>query len=206
MGFRRQQLVPASDTSAPFEHIVELFDSPESLGEAVARFFVDGLSSGDNLLMLAKPVHVQAVADAMNRRGLAVATLVDAGRLIILDAATTLRLIMKRGVPDRQALNTMAENTIDQLAVDGQHVRVYGELVELLAEEGNFLGAELVEEFWNAFGSAHAISLLCGYSSAHFVMPGSLASLEGICRAHSRVQQNRQDLLANWLLSRRALA
>ena len=206
MGSPRHRLEPVSDIRAQFEHIVELFDSPESLGEAVARFFVDGLSSGDNLLMAAKPVHVQAVADAMNRRGLAVATLVDAGRLVILDAATTLRLIMKRGVPDTHALDTMVENAIDHLAPNGQHVRVYGELVELLAEEGNFQGAELLEEFWNGFGSTHAISLLCGYSSAHFVMPGSLASLESICRAHSRVQQNRQDLLANWLLSRRGQA
>jgi hypothetical protein len=187
-----------------FEHAIQLFDGPESLGDAVARFFVDGLSSGDNLLMVAKPLHIQAVADAMSRRGVALASLADAGRIAILDAATTLRLIMKRGVPDIEALKTVVENTVDSLMPDGQQVRVYGELVEILAEEGNFPGVDLVEGFWNGFGATHPISLLCGYSSAHFVMPGSVAALESICAAHNRVQQNRQDLLANWLLSRRA--
>lgn len=198
------ELDTVAHSRAHFDHVIELFDGVESLGESVARFFMDGLSSGENLLMLAKPIHVQAVADALNRRGIGITGLVDGHRLVILDAATALRLIMKRSVPDIQLLTTMVQNTIDDLAFNGRNVRVYGELVELLAEEGNFRGAESVEEFWNGFGATHPISLLCGYSSAHFVMPDSLAVLQNLCRAHSRVQQNRQDLLANWLLSRSA--
>jgi hypothetical protein len=34
-------------------------------------------------------------------------------------------------------------------------------------------------------------------------MPGSLAALDSICQLHDQVLQNRQDLLANWLLSKR---
>src|SRR5690242_9904906 len=202
MGVPTSEHNPLQNSAARSAHIVQLFDTPESLGDTVARFFIDGLSSGDNLLFIAKTAHVLAVADTMARRGETVSRLVDAGRLVIVDAAITLRRVMRLGVPDLTALRTIVEDAVRQLAPGGRRVSVYGELVELLAEEGNFKGAEQVEAFWNEFGQEYPITLLCGYSSAHFVMPGSLASLENICRAHTRVQKNGHDLLANWLLSR----
>lgn len=189
--------------SSRSEHTVQLFDGPESLGDAVARFFVNGLMAGDKLLLAAKPLHVQAIADGLGSRGQDLTALIDSRRLVVLDAATMLRLIMKRGVPNLGALWSAVENTFDQLAPDGERVSVYGELVEILAEEGNFRGAEQVEAFWNEFGTTHSLSLFCGYSSAHFVMPGALSALDNICRLHDCVLQNRQDLLANWLLSKR---
>lgn len=186
------------------EHTVQLFDSPESLGDAVARFLMDGLSAGHKLLLAAKPLHVQAIADGLGRRGYGLTPLIDSGRLIVLDAAATLRLVMKRGVPNVDALWRAVESTFEQLAPGDQRVSVYGELVEILAEEGNFKAAAQIEAFWNEFGAKWPISLFCGYSSAHFVMPGTLEALDSICALHDRVHQNRHDLLANWLLARRA--
>lgn len=191
---------------APSKHLIQLLDSDDSLGTAAGRFFTDAYEAGDRLLLIAKPAHVDAIAAALRRRGPAMVPLVDSGRLIVLDAATTLRLIMKRGVPNISALWTVVENTVDHLAPDGGRISVYGELVEILAEEGNFRGAEQIEAFWNEFGLEHPISLFCGYSSAHFVTPGALAALTRICAAHDHVAQNRGDLLANWLLSRRPVA
>jgi hypothetical protein len=185
------------------EHLLQLFDSPESLGEAVARFFASGLERGDPHLLIAKPAHVQAVADALGQSGHPCAPLVDRNRIIVLDAGPVLRLIMKRGVPNIEALGTVIENTRAQLAPRGGRIRIYGELVEVLAEEGNLRGAEQIEAFWNEFGCAWPIALFCGYSSAHFVMPGAAAALTSICDAHDRVLQCRQDLLATWLLARR---
>jgi hypothetical protein len=204
--FAGSPTVRSRQQPAQSNHLIQLFDSAETLGAAVGRFFADACDAGDRLLLVAKPAHVDAIAAALRRRGPAMVPLVDAGRLIVLDAATTLRLIMKRGIPNISALWTVIENTVEHLAPDGGRISIYGELVEILAEEGNFRGAEQIEAFWNEFGVVHPISLFCGYSSAHFVTPGAIAALTRICAAHDHVLQHRGDLLANWLLSRRPVA
>jgi hypothetical protein len=58
--------------------------------------------------------------------------------------------------------------------------------VELLAEEGNFRGAQRLETLWNELAERCSFTLLCGYCAAHFVTPGAGAALQEICRSHSR--------------------
>ena len=188
--------------SAPSDHVVQLFDSVESLGEAVGRFLADGIERGERALCLAKPSHVQAIAEVLARRGHSLSSLIDSRQFLVLDAATTLRLITRGGVPDTHVMNELVENTISHLVPGDARLCIYGELVEVLAEEGNFHAAEQLECFWNDFGETHSMSLMCGYSSAHFVMPGALSALSEICALHGKVDQSRRDLLANWLLSR----
>jgi hypothetical protein len=94
---------------------------------------------------------------------------------------------------------------VARLAGDsGAPVRIYGELVEILAEEANFSGAEEFEDLWNRLGIVVPCTLLCGYSSAHFAAPAAGAALQHICRRHTRVHQSRSDMLGNWLLDGRA--
>jgi hypothetical protein len=76
-------------------------------------------------------------------------------------------------------------------------VHIYGEMVEVLAEEGEFLAAAQLEELWNEVAQ-HWIMLLCGYSSAHFGPERSTHALEAICRSHSKVQMLPTDRSAPW--------
>jgi len=73
-------------------------------------------------------------------------------------------------------------------------------LVELLAEEGDLRGAQLLERLWNELGERQPFILLCGYSAAHFADAHALPALHAICGAHTRVQKNTSDLLGNWLV------
>ena len=47
-------------------------------------------------------------------------------------------------------------------------IRVYGEMVDLLWQEGNSDGAIRLEILWNQLASAYEFSLLCGYAMGHF--------------------------------------
>jgi hypothetical protein len=80
-------------------------------------------------------------------------------------------------------------------------VRIYGELVELLASEGDFAGAEAVEDLWNELGQTESFMLLCGYSAAHFTGQSGREALRAICGKHGRVHQDNADQLASWLLN-----
>ena len=185
------------------EHIVQFFDIPESLGGAVARFVHDGVIAGETALVVARQASVHAIAQALNARGLTLPTLLDGGSLVVRDAATTMRAVMGDREPRAADFDRVLGAFVRKLAADAPRgLRVYGEMVDILAAEGNFYGAEKLEALWNQLGETVPFTLLCGYSSAHFA--GTSAGhghLRSVCDLHSRVHQDRIDVLGNWLLS-----
>jgi hypothetical protein len=185
------------------EHIVQLFDTPDSLANVVSAFLNEGWQRDDHLLVVARPGHWTRISDRLERRGCPVAQATRIGRLTILDAATTLARITRYGVVDRHLFMEQIGGLVGQLVAEtSAGVRIYGEMVELLAEEGDMRGAQQLEGLWNELSERQRFTLLCGYSAAHFADSRSLPALHAICGAHSRVQTNTSDLLGNWLVGR----
>ena len=52
-------------------------------------------------------------------------------------------------------------------------MRIYGEMVNLLAARGDLRGALALEKAWNRAPSGAPVALLCGYSSSHFGDPAT---------------------------------
>jgi hypothetical protein len=185
------------------EHVVQLFDTADSLANVVSAFLNEGWGRGDHLLVIAKPGHWAKTSDRLERRGCPVAQAFRDGRLSVLDAATTLARITRRGIVDRPLFFDHIGTTVGRLiAQSTAGLRIYSELVELLAEEADLRGAQLLERLWNEVNERQPFTLLCGYSAAHFSQPQSQAVLHAICGAHTRVQTNTSDLLGKWLVSR----
>ena len=117
----------------------------------------------------------------------------------MFDATEMLRKMRERGALSVPRGRTLITTAVEQQLAFGRPLRVYGELVELLAEEGNFEGSCAIEDVWNDLGRRHSFRLLCGYSAAHFADPGKAAALRAICDRHSRVQTHSADSLGSWL-------
>ena len=185
------------------EHIVQLFDTTDSLANVVSAFLNEGWKHGDHLLVAAKPQHWMRISDRLERRGCPVAQAIREGRLTILDAATTLARITRHGMADRELFLDHVGALVGRLvSAATARVRVYGELVEILAEEGDMRGAQQLEQFWNELAERQPFTLFCGYSAAHFSGAQASPALQAICGLHSRVQTNTSDLLGNWLVGR----
>jgi hypothetical protein len=192
---------PPVRKSGDSEHIVQLFDTPESLGESVAAFLHEGLLAGGDLLVVASPPSVQAISIALEHRGLPIAALMAEQRLTLLDVHATLDAVLRAGSPDAVLFDAHLGEVVTRMSGDSRApLRMYGELVELMAEQGNFRAAEGLEDLWNALGTRIRFSLLCGYSAAHFAAPNAGAALNRICARHTRVDRSQADLLGNWLL------
>jgi hypothetical protein len=183
-------------------HIVQLFDTQESLANAVSAFLNEGWQRGEHLLVAAKPAHWARTSERLEQRGCPVAKGIKDGGLIVLDAATTLAKITRFGVADRQLFLDHIGALVGRLVAESKGVRIYGEMVELLAEEGDLHGAQLLERLWNELSERQPFTLLCGYNAAHFADTNALPALHAICGAHTRVQQHTSDVLGNWLISR----
>src|SRR6185503_4339436 len=82
------------------EHIVHLFDEPKSLVDTVATYLYEGWRRGDTLLVVARARHWALTSVELTARECPVDKLVAAGRLVILDAATTLAAFIVNGEPD----------------------------------------------------------------------------------------------------------
>lgn len=186
------------------EHLVQLFDDAESLAETVAEFLYDGWKRDEALLVVAKPANWTRIAPRLDLNGCPVAKAIAGGRLVVLDAATTMATFVVNDRPMRALFFEHIGTLVQRLGTEHPSgVRIYGEMVELLAEQGNLFATEQLEALWNDLGQERSFTLLCGYSSGHFADARMAARLHAICKAHTRVQEKPTDLLGSWLLADR---
>jgi len=182
-------------------HLVQLFDAPRSLADAVSHFLIDGREKGDQLLVIARASHWQLIRAYLERRGFPVDD--PSERLTVIDARKLRARMLRRGILDPTRMHETVGELVTQLAAQRRCLRVYGEIVELFAEEGNFEQAIALEEFWSHIVEKHRIILLCGYSAAHFADMNHAADLQRICACHTAVRSQPADTLGTWLTSAR---
>ena len=186
------------------EHSVHLFDDPASRVDTAATFLYEGFCRGDALLAAIQQGHWAMTSAELQLRGCPVAELVAAGRLIVLDAEATLAMLMINGAPDRERFDANVGAVVRRLCSAATGLTAYGEMVDILAADGNFIAAEHLEELWNDLSTQCSFRLLCGYSSAHFGDPRTTHHLERICSRHTEsAAAAPTDLLASWLLADR---
>ena len=184
------------------EHRVQFFDSSKSLADTVSAFLVNGLQQGASVLVAARPEHRELLASRIEAAGWSVRNAVAANRLIVVDAAKTLDKFMRRDRPSPVAFDEVVGTMVRRLSGDdGQRVWIYGEMVDVLAAQGNLRGALELEALWNALGLRETFTLFCGYASGHFGDAKSAPALGDICAVHDTVERRRDDILAEFLLN-----
>ena len=195
---RRERAIRGEFTS---DHLVQFFDTTDSMADTVSTFLAEGYRKGEYLLIVAKRRHRRAIAPRLRQRT-RLASRLPAERLTVFDAERMLARFMRSGLPDSVLFHRTVGEIVHRLAVaSGRRLRIYGEMVEVLAEEGNFHAAQRLEELWNELAVRHSFMLLCGYAAAHFASSGAREALTGICRAHSHIRKSAADPLAQWILN-----
>jgi hypothetical protein len=185
--------------STPREHVVQLFDTVESVGETVADFVRDGLAADDIVLVVARPDAWTNVRQRLARNAVDVAGAMYRRQLIVLDAAETLAKFTRQSWPDSGRFDTVIGDLVRELAGRGR-LRVYGEMVDVLAADAEFRAAIALEDLWNDLATTTPFTLFCGYSAVHFGSERSSEALKAICRCHSATHAHGDDDLALWLL------
>ena len=176
------------------EHVVQLFDAPDSLAAGVSAYLLDGCARDDNLLVIARPANWSLISVALEVHGCPVSDLLESRRLMVLDAATAMATFMVHGDPDPKRFEDNIGSLVRRLCDSSPAgLAVYGEMVDILVAQGNFVAAERLEDLWNALSAECSFRLLCGYSSAHFGDGRMAGHLHHICAAHSRRGRYRLD-------------
>ena len=185
---------------ASSEHIVQFFDSDESRAEIVADYLAEGYRRGEPLIVVARPSNWTAIVDHLQAQRVPVQKLIARDTLLLKDAHDTLRQLSRNGVPDAGAFEALVSPVVLWMSRLGR-VRAYGEMVDILAQRSDMRDVLRLEHFWNDLAGRMPLTLMCGYSAAHFVATSTHAALRHICSAHTEVHRSTSDPLASWLLA-----
>jgi hypothetical protein len=173
-------------------HAVQFYKDEGSLARTVAGILADGLANGEPGIIVATPTHTGSILRELKTRGLNTHELRRTGELQLFDARKMLSAFMVNGTPDQLLFRSNVGDVIERLCGQRQPcpIRAYGEMVDLLWQDGNENGAIRLEILWNQLASTYEFSLLCGYAVGHFYKETRDSYKE---TRHSRIEEVRDQ-------------
>jgi len=175
------------------DHIVQTYQDRAFLAEAVAEYLGTGLRRGEAAIIIARPAHSEAFLQKLAGVG-------DPGQLVVLDAEQTLARFMVDGMPQWNAFREVIGGLIAQVRLQYPAVRAYGEMVDILWQEGQRDAAIRLEEYWNELTRLQTFSLFCAYAMDP-LDPKAYAGLENVCKAHTHFIPTRDSKKLNQAVS-----
>jgi CheY-like chemotaxis protein len=176
-------------STGPANHLVQFHESEPALHRSIAAFFTEGAGPADRLIMISRPRTFEAVKQYFTASANAAAK-ETADRIQFVNAETTAVEFVGRGPVDQEHLQRAVTQLLEDLCRDsvGRMVRIYGETVDLLCEQGHSSTAARIEEFCDGFTSRRpGISVFCGYAAQRFANGRDTSELRAICRHHAQV-------------------
>ena len=177
-------------------HAVQFYGDETELFKTISSFLVEGLVAFQPAVVIATPLHTQAVLNDLAARHIDVPKARQFGDLVVLDAEETLATFMVDGMPD-QGLFKRNVGAVMEQAIRGRErtpVRAYGEMVDVLWKMGQTDAAIKLEVFWNELASAYSFSLLCGYAIGNFYKQTS--RLEEVMQQHTHVMGDTSNVVS----------
>lgn len=172
-------------------HTVAFHATDDDLLLRLAESVADGLAAGDAVVVLATPDHCARIAADLSA-DVPLERYVDEGRYRDVDAPATLRAIRSDAGIDGAAFDRFVGSMVATAGAGGRRVRVVGDVVGILWDEGDIVGALEMEALWNALARRTGVVLNCAYLADGG--GDDLGSLCGICACHSAVDDSAEFL------------
>jgi hypothetical protein len=177
-------------------HSVQFFDDAQSRSATVASFLHDGLDDGATLLIVETKEHWQATARLLALQRVPIEAAAQSGQLTVLDATDAVTLVGGADGLSSERFDRSVGALVRQLASRARSLSVFGEVVDVFAERGEFDAALRLEALWNALIAQVPMALLCGYSAPRYREPGRSGEFQRICSAHSHQRLSTGDTIA----------
>lgn len=150
-------------------HLVQFFSADDRLVTVVSDHMREGFAAGDTCVAVLTADHRRAIEASLRNAGLNPEALSAEYRYVPLDAETMLAsLYDPRTGFDREQFHNDCGLLIRQVSARGQPVRFYGEMVDLLVEQGRPAAAIELEELWNELSRHHNFYMFCTYRVSSF--------------------------------------
>jgi hypothetical protein len=154
--------------------VLRIYGDDLSFAAGVGGFLAEGCRNGQPAFAIATAPH-HALLEPYR------AASAGGAPWIRLDAAACLAAFMANGRPDARRFDGCMR-TLQSRVPATTDFRVFGDMVAVLAHEGNLEGARQVGELWDAYGRRERRAYLCRHSADHAL--GGPAGLRLGCLEH----------------------
>jgi hypothetical protein len=159
-----------SSAVSPQCDTVRFYEGDGPLARLVAEFLIEGFDAGSPGIVIATADQRTAVIQQLADRAIDVDALLRARRLLLLDATEMLSAFMANGCPDpRRFRIRMTEAIAEACRVQPDcTVRLFGQMVDVLWQQGRQDAAIRLEVLWNQLPRNAACPVVSAYSVGHF--------------------------------------
>lgn len=168
-------------------HAAQFYHDDWFLCESVATFVEGALSHNEAAIVVATKSHCDEIKRLLRTRCEDFDHAHKFGQLTILEAETILPQIQPKGRVEEQLFEKIILSLVDSVLTAFPRVRIYGELVNLLWEQGYADETVALERFWNRAAATRNFDLLCGYSLDGFAERKTCEHFQSVCSTHSHV-------------------
>lgn len=170
------------------QHVVQFYESDSFLINSVSEFVEAGLRMGDSCIIVATTSHREELEKLLQKKGVDLFFARVRGDYLTLDPIETMTKFMLNGMPEAGRFNEVIEDAISQVSRSPRHLRIFGEMVALLWNDGHRGAAIRLEELWNElFKRLPVYSLFCAYPISSFKGEPYEEQFTQVCRQHSLV-------------------
>jgi hypothetical protein len=157
-------------SAGPRDHIVQLYQDQQFLNRAVCRFAAGAIANGEGVILVPTAAHWEAFRPRLEAEGVDVKAVQRSGQLTVVDADELLPKFMQDAMPDAPVFLGLAADVIAQ-ARDGNRypkVRWWGEMVNILWEQGNVAASMSLEDQFDHLAKGHEIAIFCSFVMDNF--------------------------------------
>ena len=157
-------------SAGPRDHIVQLYQDQEFLNRAVCRFAAGAIANGEGIILVPTAAHWAAFRPRLEAEGVDIETSQESGQLTVVDADELLPQFMRDAMPDAPVFLGLAADVISKARNGGRYpkVRWWGEMVNLLWEQGNAAASMSLEDQFDRLAHHHEIAIFCSFVMDNF--------------------------------------
>ncbi|KAG0136449.1 hypothetical protein HOY82DRAFT_624803 [Tuber indicum] len=192
----RNKKSAASPPTPRCDHALQFYEAESYLYSAISSFILPTFFSTESAsVIIATRTHLDALEVHLREQNLVPGQLKDRGQLILLDADDILSAVMPGGSLDIDLFDQYLKKLFPDVQSKFPKVRVYGEIVNILCEQGHYELARQLEVAWERFLSEpdRNVALLCGYNMGVFEAEGLSEVFQQICLNHSKVEPTEKE-------------
>ena len=176
--------------AGPRDHIVQLYQDQQFLNRAVCRFAAGAIANGEGVILVPTAAHWEAFRPRLVAEGVDVEGAQTRGQLTVVDADELLPRFMRDAMPDAPVFLGLAADVIANARGQDRYpkVRWWGEMVNVLWEQGNVAASMSLEDQFDRLAKHHEIAIFCSFVMDNF-------NSEVHSRLLPRLRQNHSHLI-----------
>lgn len=171
----------------PHHHAAKFYTQGRDLLETMVDYVAEGLRQDEGILLFATVDHWQALSTHLDASSVSVTRAVERGQLVFVDVANARERLMVRGRPSSARFAELVESQAEPLSAKWSAVRVFSEIADELAGDGQFGPVRQLGEMWRDFVVNTENQVCSAYDMNHFARPDLEEPFATICRLHQRV-------------------